>query len=357
VTELAYGFIKMTVRMLRTTLTDLTVRILASRPISAAMSPLRANIVPIFMLHRIEDKNLGITGHSVQSIETALNFVNEHGYQGVSIEQISDALQNNTPLPKNAVAFTLDDGFAEQAEVALPLFEKHKLPVTLFLATDMLDKKSWSWDYKLEYIIHNTQHKQVNTILAGLPFTANLANYEQRRSFIRQIRWHLKSYSIGETHKSVQHLAHSLDVQVPIEAPEQYRPMTWQQAKQAESEYVQFGPHTCAHNVLSQLSGEEAKQEIEKSWQRIQEELSRPCPVFCYPTGRPNVDFGMREKQIVTNAGFKSALSAEPGYIDIKNKANNDMYSLNRFAFPHTLTDFKQYCSWIERAKSLALFR
>ncbi|WP_411746838.1 polysaccharide deacetylase family protein [Reinekea sp.] len=321
------------------------------------MAPLRANVIPVFMLHRIENKDLGISGHSVESIETALRFINEHGYQGVSIEQISDALANNIPLPKNSVAFTLDDGFAEQAEVALPLFEKHKIPVTLFLATDMLDKKSWSWDYKLEYIIQHTKHKQVKTILAGQPFTADIASYDQKRSFTRKIRWFLKAYSIGETHKSVQHLAHSLDVQVPIEAPAQYRSMTWQQAKQAESNYVQFGPHTCAHNVLSQLSGEEAKQEIERSWQRIQEELSNPCPVFCYPTGRPNVDFGMREKQIVANAGFKSALSAESGYIDIKNKHKNDIYSLNRFAFPNTLTDFKQYCSWIERAKNLALFR
>lgn len=343
--------------MLRTTLTNLTVRMLASRPFSAVMSPLRAHNIPVFMLHRIENKSLGISGHSVQSIENALAFVNQHGYNGVSIAQISDALINDTPLPKNAVAFTLDDGFAEQAEVALPLFEKHKLPVTLFLATDMLDKQSWSWDYKLEYIIRHTKHKHVNIILAGLPFSADIIDHEQKRIFIRQIRWHLKSYSIGETHKSVQHLAHSLDVQVPIEAPEQYRPMTWQQAKQAESDYVHFGPHTCAHNVLSQLSGEEAKREIEQSWRRVQDELKHPCPVFCYPTGRPNIDFGKREKHIVANAGFKSALSAQPGYIDIKHKNKNDLYSLNRFAFPNTLTDFKQYCSWIERAKNIALCR
>ncbi|MBU2863968.1 polysaccharide deacetylase family protein [Reinekea forsetii] len=345
------------VEMLRKTLTDLTVRILASRPICALMSPLRAQYVPIFMLHRIENKNLGINGHSAQSIEEALLYIKNQGYQGISIAQLSDAIVNNKPVPKNAVAFTLDDGFAEQAEVALPIFEKHQIPVTLFIATDMLDKQSWSWDYKLEYIVRNTQLKKANVILAGTPFSVNLTTSHEKRLFIRQVRWHLKSYSIGETNKSVQHLASSLKVDVPATAPEPYKPMTWQQAKQAESEYVNFGAHTCAHNVLSQLDGDTAKKEIERSWQRVQEELKNPCPVFCYPTGRPNIDFGMREKQMAINAGFSSALSAEPGYIDFKRRSNIDNFSLKRFAFPHSMTDFKQYCSWIERGKSLVLLR
>jgi peptidoglycan/xylan/chitin deacetylase (PgdA/CDA1 family) len=39
------------------------------------------------------------------------------------------------PPERDALAITFDDGFANFAEVAWPLFEKHELPVTLFVAT------------------------------------------------------------------------------------------------------------------------------------------------------------------------------------------------------------------------------
>jgi len=342
--------------MLRKAFTDLAVGALASRPVCAAMEPIRSTCVPVFMLHRIEDPANSTRGHSIKLIEDALVYLKKMGYNGISVHQLINLLQNNESPPKRAVVFTMDDGFQEQAKLALPLFEKYKMPITLFLATDMLDTQSWSWDYQIEYVVTQTLVSSVDVILAESPFSADLSNNNAKRHFIRKVRNHLKSKPIQLANDSVLHLADTLGISVPDQAPAGYKAMTWEDAKTLESDYVEFGPHTKQHIVLSQLNGDTAKDEITGSWNRVQEELAHPCPVFCYPTGRPRLDFGEREKQMVENAGMKAGLSAEPGYVSTKAGDINDLYSLKRFGFPNSMTDFKQYCSWIERVKEQLLF-
>ncbi|WP_320821919.1 polysaccharide deacetylase family protein [Reinekea sp.] len=343
--------------MLRKTLADLTVRALASRPISAVMQPFRSSCVPVLMLHRIADPVLGIRGHPLDLIEQALAYLRRHRYTGISIQDLVQALIENRPLPPRAVAFTLDDGFQEQAELALPLFERYRMPVTLFLATNMLDKQSWSWDYQLEFIVTGTAQRQVNIVLAATPLSAPLNDAVHKRQFIRTVRELLKSQPINVTHAAIDHLARTLGVSVPSIAPLGYQAMTWDQARALESKYIHFGPHTCNHIVLTQLSDAEARAEIAQSWQRLQDELSHPVPVFCYPTGRPQVDFGSREKRLVQQAGMIAALSSEAGYIDTGRHRRNDLFALRRFSFTDNISHFIQYCSWIERAKELTFHK
>jgi peptidoglycan/xylan/chitin deacetylase (PgdA/CDA1 family) len=50
-----------------------------------------------------------------------------------------------TPPERDALAITFDDGFANFAEVAWPLFEEHGLPVTLFVATARVGNDN-AWD-------------------------------------------------------------------------------------------------------------------------------------------------------------------------------------------------------------------
>lgn len=345
----------MEVKFRMSSFTDLTVDALVSKPISAIMQPLRRSCVPVFMMHRFDDPSRNVQGHSPILIRQILSYLNDRGYQGISIKELVLSFQTGKPVPPNAVAFTMDDGFREQADIALPLFEEFRMPVTFFVATDLLDHQHWSWDNKLDYVLNSTSHDHLNTTLDQNAFTADLSNPASTRKARRRIRNELKALPIEKTLNYLERLAVALGVEIPKLPPAQYEPINWEDARQFESEFVQFGPHSCSHAVLSQLSEELARNEIEQSWKRLQEELSNPCPVFCYPSGLSGIHFSEREKKLVSATGMIGALAADPGYARSREKDN--LFAIRRFSLPDNLCQFKQYCSWIERAKELTIHR
>ena len=49
--------------------------------------------------------------------------------------------------------FTMDDGYKDNLTNALPVFKKHNLPYTIFLATDFMEGKAILWWYVIEDLI------------------------------------------------------------------------------------------------------------------------------------------------------------------------------------------------------------
>lgn len=331
-------------------LSEAAIQLLTSGPVCRLMQPLRKQVVPVFLLHRFADESRGIQGHSRAHLEAVLKYLKEHGYTVVSIRQLVEAVINGDKLPPRAVAFSLDDGFYDQANTALPVFEHYQAPVTLFLATDMQDQRYWSWDYKLEYLFKHTSRKSLELDLGDGPSDVSFANSEDRRNLVRTLRHFHKRLPDQAAEAAVEGFADRLEVNLPAEAPDEYQPITWEQARNAESRYVEFGPHTKRHPILARISDERAKNEILGSWRTLQANVANPVPVFCYPSGRVGIDFGDREQDIVKQAGLIAALSADPGYVHLR-KADNNLYALKRFSFPNDMTRFRQYCSWLEFAK------
>ncbi len=335
---------------LRVMLSQAAINLLTSGPVCKLMQPFRKNVVPIFLLHRFADESRGINGHSQAHLEAALTYLKQNGYAVVSVRQVVEALISGEPLPPRAVAFTLDDGFYDQANTALPLFEHFQAPVTLFLATDMQDKRYWSWDYKLEYLFKHTSHQSVELDLGEGATEVAFENPGDKRNLVRSLRNFHKRLPNVAAESAVDNFAERLEVNLPVEAPDEYQPITWEQARRLESRYIEFGPHTQRHPILAQISVEEAKTEILGSWRALQANIANPVPVFCYPSGREGIDFGDREQEIVKQAGLIGALSADPGYVHLT-RANNNLFALKRFSFPNDMAHFKQYCSWLEYAK------
>lgn len=331
---------------LKNTLIDL----LTSPIVTSVTHSVRRNKIPIFMLHRLANEEAGIRGHSLTQIERALDYCHNNGYSIISLDQAIALSLAQHKSQTRYVCFTIDDGFYDQGEYIAKLFQSKNAPLTFFLATDMVDKGHWSWDYQLEYVINCTKVEKLDLSLHNDCFTWPLKSKEDKLRCKRALQARLKQTPIEETEAIVEKIASSLQVEIPQQAPDAYRTLTWSLVKALESDLIQFGPHTQSHTVLSQLDDTHALNEIRKSKQRLQQELKNPVNIFCYPTGRESKDFGTREKKMVQELGFDAAVSADPGYLNLS--APNDPFAINRFNFPNDFSTFKKYVSWLELLRS-----
>ena len=85
--------------------------------------------------------------------------------------------------------------------------------------------------------------------------------------------------------------------------------MSWEDAKKMAAFGFSFGSHSCAHKRMTKLTDEEAWDEITKSKQIIEENLSQPVKYFCYPYG----DYNEKIKNFLAQAEYKGACTTKRG--------------------------------------------
>lgn len=329
---------------------------LASRHVSAFATRLFGYGIPVFMLHRLAPDGSSAHGHTPTYLRQCLQFLQDRGHTFVSLEDIITALDDGAPLPEKPVAFTMDDGFNDQATLAAPVFIEYECPVTIFLISGLLDGDLWPWDDKVAFLINNTDAEAVEISISGENQVLRLDNTLYRSEAITNIQNRMKMIDGNNVADALRLLSDTVQVSIPEIPPASYQPMTWDIARDLEQKGVCFAPHTVSHRILSKLSAEDAATEIDNSWQRLRNELSSPTPIFCYPTGRV-ADFGEREIYLLKKRGFIGAVSTVPSHINMKENSGNYRYSLPRFGLPDTFCDFMQYSTWIEYAKNKVLHR
>jgi peptidoglycan/xylan/chitin deacetylase (PgdA/CDA1 family) len=102
--------------------------------------------VPILLYHAITDDPPGwIAPFAVSPATFAshLDAVIASGRQPLTVSQYADGLQAKTALPPRPVLVTVDDGFADFADNALPALAARKLPSTLYVTTGALADRSY----------------------------------------------------------------------------------------------------------------------------------------------------------------------------------------------------------------------
>ena len=72
---------------------------------------------------------------------------------------------------------------------------------------------------------------------------------------------------------------------------------------------LRFGAHTLTHPNLVRLDDATAEREIAGSKSELEAHLGHAVDTFCYPAGL----FGERERALVSAAGYRAAVSCEPG--------------------------------------------
>jgi glycosyltransferase involved in cell wall biosynthesis/peptidoglycan/xylan/chitin deacetylase (PgdA/CDA1 family) len=102
--------------------------------------------VPVLMYHGFNSGTEG--GRYVvarPALESQIRLLRLLRRRVVDIEEVAAALREHRPLPKRAVAITIDDGYGDVAEVALPALRHGGLPAIAYLVSDRIGSAN-DWD-------------------------------------------------------------------------------------------------------------------------------------------------------------------------------------------------------------------
>lgn len=330
--------------------------LLGSRAAAPFFRPLLGSRTSVFMLHRFALPDLGIEGHDPVRLRRVLEALRHDRVHLLSLDELFAGLAAGRRWSRPAVAFTIDDGYVDQALVGAPAFAAYDCPVTTFVSTGFLDRQLWFWWDQIEYAFEHAPRESVVVELGSERLEYAWADDVGRRRAQRDFTQRCKLVSDASKLDAIARLTTALEIPLPPDAPDGYAPMTWDELRDCEWRGMTFGPHTVSHPVLSRTTDVQARWELETSWTRLRNEARRAVALFCYPNGQ-YADFGSREIAILRGLGMRGAVVGVSGYADrahFRTDADGP-YRVRRFAYPDSVGAVRQLVNGVERFKQLVL--
>lgn len=104
-------------------------------------------VIPILTYHDIQPVSKSRFTITPELFEKQLRHLAEHGYVGITLDELSRFLRYERPVPRKAVMITIDDGYKSLKTIAAPLLAKYRFPATFFVYTDYIGTggNSLSW--------------------------------------------------------------------------------------------------------------------------------------------------------------------------------------------------------------------
>lgn len=293
---------------------------LACRALSGmlALSPLRQRL-SILIYHRVLPQPDPLFPGEIDAERFAqhLHFLK----QCFNIIPLSEAVHGlrHGGLPARAACITFDDGYADNAEIALPILQRHGVSATFFVATGFLNGgRMWN-DTVIELI--RGAPEQVDLASLGLGrFT--LDNIDSRRHAIGALLDALKYLPLAARQAQVDAMGSLIAA-----APRNDLMMNDEQVRQLHRAGMEIGGHTVNHPIVARLDGAAARAEIADGKAALEQIIGDKVRLFAYPNGKPGQDYLAEHVAIVKQLGFEAAVSTAWGAA----ARGSDLFQLPRF--------------------------
>ncbi|ABS64601.1 polysaccharide deacetylase [Parvibaculum lavamentivorans DS-1] len=270
----------------------------------------------IFMLHRVRPDD-GADFAPNRLLEVTPDFLEETiatvralGYSCLSLDDAVSRLDAGESTERFAV-FTLDDGYRDNLTDALPVFERHDVPFTVYLTTGLPDGDAEIWWVALERVISSAIAVHVKLPDGEIAMFTRDAG--EKTEAWGKLYWALRALPEELLRAEIRRLAaeHGID----MAALTRELAMNWDEVRTlAAHPLASIEAHTANHFAQSGLSSAAAKQDIERGVARMEAELGRRPTHFSYPYG-DHGSAGERDFELARALGFRSATTTRKGLI------------------------------------------
>jgi peptidoglycan/xylan/chitin deacetylase (PgdA/CDA1 family) len=284
----------------------------------SSIGPLRKRL-SILIYHRVLAQQDPLFPAEIDAprFERHLGFLKAN-FNIIPLSEAVEGLRNDS-LPPRAACLTFDDGYADNAEIALPLLQKHGVHATVFVATGFLDGGRM-WNDTIIELIRNAP-TAIDLSAAGYgAFT--LGTIQQRRQAITTLLGKLKYVPMERRQQQVDAIA----ALVPVTLRKDLM-MTPAQVRQLHSAGIEIGGHTVNHPIIARLPAAAARQEIADGKDALEAMIGAPVKLFAYPNGKPGQDYHAEHVAMVKQLGFQAAVSTSWGAA----RPGSDLLQLPRF--------------------------
>lgn len=115
-----------------------------------AAPPTDRSTIPILLYHHVADE-AGLWYVSTQHFNDQMRFLNAQGFNSVSMEHYLDHVQNDTPLLKQSIVLTFDDGYLDNYLYAFPVLRRYGLRATFFIIAERVGQPGYmTWPQIIE---------------------------------------------------------------------------------------------------------------------------------------------------------------------------------------------------------------
>lgn len=223
-------------------------------------------------------------------------------------------------LPPRAAAITFDDGYADNAAVALPALQQAGLSATFFVATSFLDGGRMFNDTVIE-AVRACRKPWLDLDDCGLG-RFSMDSLASRRLAIDRLLPVIKYLEPAQRDAAVASVRKAAGEPLPDDLM-----MRSEQVVGLHRAGMQIGAHTRTHPILTRLEPALAADEISGSKRDLESLVQHPVALFAYPNGKPGTDYAPSHAAMVRDAGFVAAVSTAPG----AGSTASDMFQLPRF--------------------------
>ena len=272
------------------------------------------------MLHRcspIDKNNLHWNEHMKVSPEYLKNFLNEHKktHSFISLDDLYELAMSKATVKskKKFIIMTFDDGYRDNYEYALQIFDEMSIPFTVYVTNSFPDKTAFLWWYVLEDILQ----KNSNIILSNSEKFDCKTKEEKEKLFL-----HLRQLVLCLNQENIINEFINLFSNYEISYLQYNNTLclSWDMIKEmSNSRYCTIAAHTMNHKTLNILPFEQLDKEIVQSKKELEEHIGKKVRHFAYPFGTFS-EVGNREVDFIKKCEFYTACYSFGGGITRTNK-------------------------------------
>jgi peptidoglycan/xylan/chitin deacetylase (PgdA/CDA1 family) len=281
------------------------------------LRPIFSGVGAIFMLHHVRPRrdaefqpnhHLEVTPEFLRAM---LAHLRSRGIEIITMDEVHQRLVERN-FSRRFACFTLDDGYRDNRDFALPVMREFEAPLTVYVASDFAQGTGKLWWIALELVI--AKASSIEAMIGGVATRLDTSTPAAKQAaFDRLHDWLRGLPGEHDIHREIGALCarHGVDeTEICRELC-----MSWDELKPfADDPLLTIGAHTITHCNLARQTEAIASHEMAISRARIESALQRPVVHLAYPYG-DKVAAGAREFALAHAAGFKTAVTTRPGMI------------------------------------------